>query len=409
MPVNIPNVQDSGGNSRQRILMVQTRLTTTGGGAHLVACWMIQALVDEFDLTLATWEDLDFAKLNRHFGTSIDGDRLKICPVHPMLRHTTRFDPDPGSVQPNMLVMRMAKKMRGQFDLVMSAEMEYDFGPPTAGRPDIQYLHLPGYSHLSTEILSSSDLRGWPRLLAIVKGRLRPWMLIGDFSFERMRASLTLTNSHWTAQWIHTVYGIESTVLYPPAPGIFPQVPWEQRQNGVLCLGRLNPEKRADWIVEKLAPLRSKIDNLHLHIVGNQCYLKTEQEYYRRLSPLVAANKDWVTLHENISRQELTELASRQRYGIHARIDEHFGIAVAEMVRTGCIPLVHNSGGQVEIVRRDPRLIFHDDELGDKLLHLANTACEHNEVRSILAGQAELFTPERFMTETRNIVRRVLG
>jgi len=408
MPVNVPTVKDGGGSSRQRILLVQTRLTPTGG-AHLVACWMIQALVDEFDLTLVTWEDIDFAKLNRHFGTSIDGTKLKICPVHPMLRPTTLFDPDPGSVQPNMLVMRMAKKMRGQFDLVMSAEMEYDFGPPISGRSDIQYLHCPGYSHLSAEILSASDLRGWPRLRAMVKGRLRPWMLIGDFSFERMRANLTLTNSHWTAQWIQDTYGIESTVLYPPAPGIFPQVPWEQRQNGVLCLGRLNPEKRADWIIDQLAPLRSKIDNLHLHIVGNQSFLKTEQRYYRLLSPLVAANKDWVTLHENIPRQELTELASRQRYGIHARIDEHFGIAVAEMVCAGCIPLVHNSGGQVEIVRRDPRLIFNDDELADKLLHVASTASEHDQLLSMLARQAELFTPERFMTETRNVVHRVLG
>jgi glycosyltransferase involved in cell wall biosynthesis len=171
----------------------------------------------------------------------------------------------------------------------------------------------------------------------------------------------------------------------------------------------LSAEKRADWLIEQLAPLRSKIDNLHLHIVGNQSFLQTEQQYYQRLSPLVAANKDWVTLHENIPRQELTELASRQRYGIHARVDEHFGIAVAEMVRAGCIPLVHNSGGQVEIVRRDPRLIFKDDELTDKLLHVANTTSEHDELRSMLASQAELFTPERFMCETRKVVHQVLG
>ena len=408
MPVGVHTGENGAGRSRKRILMVQVRLIPNGG-ADLVAAWMAQALADDYDLTVLTWKDLDLAGLNRYYGTSLDASRLKIRSMHPLLHWLAKLDPDPKSVQPNMLVLRMAKKIRAQYDLVLTGEMEYDFGRLEPERPAVQYLHHPGYEHLSPEIRSSSELRGWSRFLGLASRKLRPWMLIGDFSFERMRANLTLTNSHWTAQWIHNTYGIESTVLYPPAPGIFPQTPWEQRQNGVLCLGRLNPEKRADWIIEQLAPLRSKIDNLHLHIVGNQSLLKTEQQYYRRLSPLVAANKDWVTLHENISRQELTELASRQRYGIHARIDEHFGIAVAEMVRAGCIPLVHNSGGQVEIVGRDPRLIFNDDELAGKLLHVASTASEHDELRSMLARQAELFTPERFMTETRNVVHRVLG
>jgi len=388
--------------AHKRILMIQTRFIAYGG-AHLVTAWMMQALASDYDLTLLTWEEIDVARINRYYGTSLDSSQLEICTMSPLFRCLAKLDPDPQSVQPNLLVLRTAKKMRAQFDLLITAEMESDLGG--AG---VQYIHHPWFAHVFPHVISSI-LHRWAKAAAVIRGRVRPWMLLGDYSFDRMRTNLTVTNSEWTAQWLRQLYGLEATTLYPPAPGDFPQVPWEQRQNGVLCIGRLNPEKRADWVIEQLSLLRSKVTGLRLHIVGNQCYSKIERRYYRRLVSLVSANKDWVTLHENISRSELTELASRQRYGIHARQDEHFGIAVAEMVRAGCIPLVHNSGGQVEIVGREPRLTFDDPQIAARLLHIVNSPLEQEELRSMLARQACLFTPERFMEEIRRIVHRVLG
>jgi glycosyltransferase involved in cell wall biosynthesis len=234
-------------------------------------------------------------------------------------------------------------------------------------------------------------------------------MLLGDYSFDRMRVNCSLTNSAWTANWIEDVYGIRASVLYPPAPGDYRNTPWEQRENGVLCIGRLARAKRADWILQQLLPLRSRIQDLHFHIIGNRSLIKGDPEYFRRLTTLVAENKDWVTLHENISREQLAELASRQRYGIHAAKTEHFGIAVAEMVRAGCVPIVHNSGGQVEIVGNDPLLTFDDPQLAERLLYLTSHPDEVKELRSMLACQAELLTPESFMRGTRRVVKQLLA
>jgi hypothetical protein len=42
--------------------------------------------------------------------------------------------------------------------------------------------------------------------------------------------------------------------------------------------------------------------------------------------------------------------------------EEHFGIVVAEMVNSGCIPFVPKGGGQVEIVDRKESLTYSTEK-----------------------------------------------
>jgi glycosyltransferase involved in cell wall biosynthesis len=384
---------------RKRLLFVQTRMEAHGGG-NIVTCWVLQALQDEYDVTVLTWRLFDFAALNRLYGTSLDSARITVRTVHPLLRRFVELDPDVESIQPNMLVQRIAKRWRRRFNLLLSAEMESDFG-----ERGLQYIHAPWLENATSRAKPLRDLPWKKKLRALIRGEIRPWMLLGDYSFDRMRNNATLTNSDWTAEWIRRVYDMEAITLYPPAPGAFVDVPWDQRENGVLCIGRLHPLKRADWIIEQLAPLRSVMPDLKIHIIGNQSNNPLEKSFvHERLMPLIKANADWVILHENVSRLELAALASRQRYGIHAMVDEHFGIAVAEMVRAGCIPFVHNSGGQVEIVDKEKRLLFNDDNLLVQMKQVMFDPAEQNKLRPALAKRASLFMPEHFMNEVREIV-----
>ena len=48
--------------------------------------------------------------------------------------------------------------------------------------------------------------------------------------------------------------------------------------------------------------------------------------------------------------------------------EEHFGMAPAEMARAGCIVWVPRGGGQMEIVGREPALMYEsDDEAVEKI------------------------------------------
>lgn len=118
----------------------------------------------------------------------------------------------------------------------------------------------------------------------------------------------------------------------------------------------------------------------------------------------------WVFLNENLSREELMALVSKHRYGIHGMPDEHFGVAVAEMVKAGCIVFVPHRGGQVEIAGKDERLVYGgEDEAVSKIVRIMNNPEEQTSLRSYLGSRKELFSAERFMNQIREIVRQFQG
>jgi glycosyltransferase involved in cell wall biosynthesis len=94
------------------------------------------------------------------------------------------------------------------------------------------------------------------------------------------------------------------------------------------------------------------------------------------------------------------------RYGIHGMLDEHFGMAPAELAAAGCIVFVPNDGGQVEIVDDDPswftgrgrrRRIYHE--------HPGRSA-KQRAVREMLKARCSGILPERFMSRFREIVEQ---
>jgi glycosyltransferase involved in cell wall biosynthesis len=85
--------------------------------------------------------------------------------------------------------------------------------------------------------------------------------------------------------------------------------------------------------------------------------------------------------------------------------EEHFGIAVAEMTRAGCIVFVHDGGGQVEIVGDEPGLRYRSDfEAVDKICKLLDDDDEQQRLREVLGNRANRFNESSFMTGIQKIV-----
>jgi glycosyltransferase involved in cell wall biosynthesis len=165
------------------------------------------------------------------------------------------------------------------------------------------------------------------------------------------------------------------------------------------------PVKRLEEMIEILSYVRTSAPELHLHIIGSQDNEPEGREYYERLMGLVRQNDSWISLHENLPRKELMRLVSGQRYGIHTHQEEHFGIAVAEMLKAGCIPFVPNGGGQTEIVGGDERLIYRtEEEAVEKIIPVITNPGEQISIRSYLDSRRELFSTEKFMNQIREIV-----
>jgi len=388
--------------TRPRILVWYCRLVPHGG-APGVAAWILQALRQDYAVTLLSSEPVDFSLLDRYFGTSLAGSGLQVRTMSPGVRGFLGLDPDPGSIQKHAYLMRLCKRIRHQYDLVVGADNEGDFGPPA-----IQYLHYPYLAHAYPRVRPSCDLPLGQKLACLSKGEIRPWMLVGDYSFDRMKANHTLVNSDWTGRWVKRVYGIDSTTVHPPAPGIFPQIAWGEREDGFVMMGRLDRAKRFDWCLKVLSIVRGRFPQVRLHIMGSS--YREARDFLVFMRALAQANSCWVKLHEDLSRVELAELTAHQRYGMHAFTNEHFGMAVAEMVRAGCIPFVHNSGGPPEIVGHDSRLIYEsEEEAAQKIMQALGDPAAQEDIRQRLALRKDLYSVETFMRAIRAEVGRALS
>lgn len=237
-------------------------------------------------------------------------------------------------------------------------------------------------------------------------GKYRPWMAISGYSFDRMKKNLTLVNSDWTGDKVKESYGIETVTAYPPVHGVFPEVSWEEREDGFVCIGRIAPGKGFDKIINILSHVRAQGYEVHLHIIGTPDDI-WGRDYYQDVLRRIRENRSWVFLDENLSRDELIKLVSKHKYGIHGQVDEHFGIAVAEMIKAGCITFVPNDGGQVEIVGEDDRLKYEtDEEAVAKILRVMSNPDEQASLRKYLDPRKELFSTEKFMHSIGEIVRQ---
>jgi glycosyltransferase involved in cell wall biosynthesis len=385
---------------KKKILLIQPELNNPGGG-NIVNSWLIEALKKEYDITILTWTAMDIAAVNQHCGTSLSRTEFKTLIPTKIVKFFINFIPDNfWHYQRYCALMRWCKLIKSRYDILITTCNECDFGSR-----GIQYVHFP--YHLEKYAEEPRLIRQDGLSLFIkrwIKTRIRPWRIISGFSFARMRQNLTLVNSDWTGKIYHDSYNSTSLTVYPPVPGKFPDIRWDQKENGFVCIGRISHEKRFEAIIDILSKVRTFFPEINLHIIGIP--VDYDSSCYNRVKQNITDNNNWVFLHENISRGELVNLVCQQRYGIHAMQNEHFGIAVAEMVRAGCITFVPNNGGQVDIVGKDPRLLYQtDDNAVEKIVHVLNSRRVQMELQQHLASRKHLFTAEKFMQQTRDVVR----
>jgi glycosyltransferase involved in cell wall biosynthesis len=196
-------------------------------------------------------------------------------------------------------------------------------------------------------------------------------------------------------------FGIASEVIYPPVLVERPPRPWEVKEIGFVYLGRISYEKRIERIIDILACVRAQHPEIHLHVVGGG-----NGSYIRSLGPLLKRNRDWVIIEGRKNFDEKMDIIDDHRYGISARANEPFGIAVAEMAHVGNLVFVPAGGGQVEIVDH-PDLVY--DSPADacaKILRVLESPERQRNLRDYVLSRSGRFSPSLFMNEVRALVGR---
>ncbi len=341
--------------ARLRVLLVHPILDDRGG-SNQVAAWAIQALAEECDLSVVTLRPIDLAAVDRFAETRLATTPFRTVVAGRRVDALIERLPLRLSLLGVALAVRAARGLERaeHFDCWLSTFNEVDLG-----RPGLQYVHYP-WTHMPRPL---SEVTWYSRSPRLLRAYQRLCCAAGGMSRDRLGENLTLANSAFVAARVAESIGGRIEVLPPPVAGEFAPRPWAERRDEVVCVGRISPEKNIFTVVAAVEAARSRGFDLTLRIVG----LANDRETLHRLEE-AASRRPWLVLELEAARPRLLEILHRARWGMHAMHGEHFGIGVAEMIRAGCIVFAHASGGPVEILGGDRRLLFTgSDEAADKL------------------------------------------
>jgi glycosyltransferase involved in cell wall biosynthesis len=374
------------------VLLVQPSLQPPGGG-NGVAAWVLQALAPIHSVTVLSWQPVATDPINRFFGTDLRRSDFDTIEVPKRWRGAMHLLPVPATLIKLSLLMRYTRAVSKGYDVVFGVYNETDYG-----RRGIQYIHYPTYLRPRPD----ADLRWYHSPRSGLHAYYRLADTIAGFSLDRLKQNLTLVNSDWTGDHVRRFLGVPTRTLYPPVADPGTGLPWSERRADFLAIGRISPEKEYERVMSILARVRRHFPHLTLTIVGTwdrhaRGYMKTLLRHAEQLGP-------WIEFKQNVSRGEIRHLMATHRYGVHGMREEHFGMAPAELARAGCIVWVPHGGGQMEIVNREPALIYDtDDDAVDKIVRTLGDTGEQLRLRSVLTS-AERFSTGNFVQQVRDIV-----
>jgi len=369
-----------------------------GGGAEQVCAWMLEALQESYSLSLISLAPVTLQELDEQYGTTLKEGRISVIDLLDS-RFWQKLVVNASSHYSlrQYLMSHLFRKIATTFNLAISAFNEMDLGE--AG---IQYIHAPlfGVGSEEARIILGFDETVFKRLYR------KALMVVFGFSGKRMKRNLSIANSRWTAQLLRHVYGIDSSVIYPPVVvDERKKREWEQREEGFVLVSRAVPEKKIERAIQILHRVREEGFDVHLHIVGGvgdiHYGLKLQEE---------TRDLGWVIWEKRMFRQQYLELLGSHKYGIHARENEQFGIGVAEMVAMGCIVFAPRNGGQSEVLGGRGDLLWKNEvEAVEKMAVVLGTSGKAENIVRELEADAAAFSAEQFCQSLREVVKHVLG
>ncbi len=243
-----------------------------------------------------------------------------------------------------LLSVRAARLSLDQFDFV------YSFEPGVrmpAGVPNLCYVCGPPYLRIPREMIDTSyfGLNGTrKRLRELTTPAMGPdpnsrYVILGDWMMEL---------------WFQK-FGFKPDVVWPPARSrSLPSPPHDR--SGFLFFSRLTPYKRA----EAMLALANASPQLKVTIAGvaqDDIYLLHLREQIRN------GNLSNVEIVENPTEEQVATLLTSHEFFVYPARWEHFGIVTVEAIQAGLLPLVHDTGGQKEIVPVAELRFQSDDDL----------------------------------------------
>jgi glycosyltransferase involved in cell wall biosynthesis len=363
-----------------KVIVIHPHMDIYGGGErvchHIIKALVAQGLQVEllaFDFDQTRYSEIMGEKLPEKITVHTLGNRAIVEANPPLSVYKRRRN-----------ILKILKKYKA------TADYDYTFSTQTfsafeatlleKAKKNIAYVHFPEIHYDYEHAKRSKRLYLWlyKKLLEKDIGRL-------DLVFCNSNYTKAMTEKYWSR------FGIRNPVVaYPPVEERFwSDKPLNQRAKQVLYVGRLVPQKRHE-LMKKLA-----VHFPQFEFVSAGLLRDSEQSWFEDFSKDLPAN---YTVKPNLPEEELIKLFEDSLIYCHLMEGEHFGIAPMEALASGCITLVHNSGGSGEFIPEEFRWGTFED-LKEKIARLAESTDEYafwNKKKAELRDKISVLKPESF-------------
>lgn len=377
-------------NSKRKVAIFQNRIQP--GGRFQVMAQMI-AVLNKMDIEpdlLCFRNRLDFEKVNSFYSKELRYNIRKVSGEWPM------------PFEWNILWFNIAvSKYLKDYHFSINHN-NTSFGLKT-DRPIISYTHYPRKARLESAL---KDIHLPEMGKAPIFNSSKDLLNMVGFLYKRnnhyLKNDILVANSEFTKKAICDSYPSvkpeEVAVIYPPVDVKLTDEKKESDKNTVVSLGRFSTQKRQleqIFVAEGLAHMQFIL----MGFVGEQAYFEECQNYVE------AHGLKNVRIIANVSKEEIRSTLKKARFFIHSMRNEPFGITTVQAITAGCIPIVHDSGGQREIVQQqDLRYQSGGDAIA--LLKKVSSEDDHtlNKRLSLLKESAKKFSGSEFDQKFRELL-----
>lgn len=227
--------------------------------------------------------------------------------------------------------------------------------------------------------------------------------------------NLAICNSLFTQQYINQSWSIKTTLLYPPVE--IEKIKPLKKEKWILSVGRFasfSKSKKHEEMINVFRELykEKETNGWSLHLAGS---IEGDPTYIDELKELTKGIP--VYFYSNLVFDKLIELYGKSSIYWHAAgFDEndpvkmeHFGITTVEAMAAGCIPIVTNKGGQVEIIDNGLNGYLWDDI--DELILRTKEIISSPESREKLSKEAIIkskqFSKNNFSENLNSIIKNI--
>ncbi|RLE53763.1 MAG: hypothetical protein DRJ26_02980 [Candidatus Methanomethylicota archaeon] len=308
------------------ILITHNSLNSTGGGER-VCLHIIKALMEaNHNVSLATVERTNWNKVFKVMGIELP----RVPKEFSLTKQLKMF-----GIYQRQLLFITTLKLKKEYDVVINTHGDTMIIPA-----DITYMHFPTITMLHGQwspYVKYSKSLFW-------RAYFTPYELILNFTKRTLNRTFLLTNSKFSKEVIRKYLDRDALIVYPPVE-IYDYLILsenDQREDAVVTISRFTPEKHLH-LVPHIAKILPKVN---FYIIGSVRGFKSE-EYFERIVKLKEKlNVNNLKLLPNAPHKVKLETLSKCKVLLHLYPYEHFGIAVVEGLASGCLPVVHQSGGQ---------------------------------------------------------------